>query len=232
MRRTASFRRDFSIAVDDYNTFHEERRQTQEAFAEPTQWPSRVTGRADLEAEPTLLRSLPASPVRLPKTPETLPAVFQNLRVKLDETKGRPIQEQVPRTQREDVSAKNVHFLDDYRLQAGWAQEEEDTLGVEAFKANLLARRELARQQRMAQMQPQGRPDPSKYLLQLEALQQIARAGVATLRQWHGEQQWPAEQHPTLLENEFNRRVQEAAQQLAAQLREHERQEREKQELA
>ena len=57
MRRTASFRRDFSTAVDDYNTFQKEKCHMQEAFAEPALWPSQVTGTTHLETEPTQWRS-------------------------------------------------------------------------------------------------------------------------------------------------------------------------------
>ena len=39
---------------------------------------------------------------------------------------------------------KNVHFLDDYTLQAELAQEEGDRLTVEQLKADLLDKRELA----------------------------------------------------------------------------------------
>ena len=146
MKRTTLFRRDFSTAINDYNTFYEERRHTQEAFAQPTQWPTRAISRVNVDAKSTVLRSRPVSPTCLPKVPETIPAAVHDLRQKLEETKERLVQEQPISIQPEGVPVKNVHFLDDYRLQTEWAQEEEDRLIVERIKAELLAKRELARQ--------------------------------------------------------------------------------------
>jgi hypothetical protein len=155
-RRTASFRGDFSPAVDDYNTFYEERRQTKKDIAEPTQWPSTVTGRADMEAEPTRLRSRPVSPGHLPKTPETLPTAFENLRQELEDTRSRSAQEHGQVNHQDSIPGRHVHFLDEFRLQSGWELEEEDQWALEAFAADLLAKKERAWQHQASQNQ--GRP--------------------------------------------------------------------------
>ena len=75
--------------------------------------------------------------------------------------------------------------MDEFRLQAEWEQEEEDKRAVEAFKVDLLARRERARQHSMTHTH--SRPDPRKFLLQLEVLQQTASSGEASLHHWHTE---------------------------------------------
>ena len=74
---------------------------------------------------------------------------------------------------------------------------------MEAFKAKLLAERELAKQKCMEQVQIQNRLKTGKFIRQLDALPPSTLTKVATGGQWKREQQWTAEQHAALLEMDF-----------------------------